>query len=365
MVNSYNKRIKELKDKIYLPSDVNKIKFSKYNAFTIASARRLLSNPFNESTFYQDNLFSQQLSPIEEDHLPVIDGVKINDESIFKELDRNGSIILTTFHLGSYRMLISLLAKNGVDISLIVDENVVKNQSSKFSKGWDYVTKSYKNNAKLNILHVNSGSIFFKLIKLLKKGTILVVYLDGNSGVGGMNNENSNLLEIPFLNSSLMVRQGIINLSYKLKIPILLGLSYRNKGNIYFDFVDKYVSNEKENMNDYTVHTLSRIYNHFQKYLLQYSTQWEGWLYIYKLFPKSFFEYKNNIITNKNSILRFNEHRFIKYKIGEDDTFLLDIYNFKSIQINKVFEDIIEDFNLFEKQDQKVKNYLIKRGIFI
>ena len=82
------------------------------------------------SELFYETIYYQHCSALEQNSSKYLDASKIINSSNFSiSPDKiKDNVIFATFHLGSYRSVISYLYNQGLKIALIIDDNVFKNQ---------------------------------------------------------------------------------------------------------------------------------------------------------------------------------------------------------------------------------------------
>ena len=246
--------------------------------------------------------------------------------------DENNPKIFCSFHLGSYTILPILLAK--YKIALIVNKKTLSTKGKKFK-----TVAKLNNIEEFDIIDAEESSSIINIIKKVKQGFSLFFYLDGNTGVGGFERNDEKLEKINFLGKELLSRKGVAFLAYKLNLTIIPIYTYR-KNNKNIIFTDAYINRknlESESIEDFCSKCTQLLWNHFEKIVLKYPDQWEGWLYIFNFIN----------INNKNkSLLYFNEENAVSSILNFSTTkdlfvknekfYIYDYYNFQTIKISKI-----------------------------
>ncbi len=368
-MDKFKSRVKRLKNNIFNADKKNEEKYSKSFAFTSANLNTFLPsiNIKEHKKFYKNCLYNQHLSNIEEDDINTIDSLSIVNDTSFKNITEIKHLqkpkIFTTFHLGSYRILNSFLTKHGFNSTLIVDEEVYSTQKETFLKGWKIVDDYYKNNSSFTVLNAEKRSIILTLMRLMKTNNVLIVYLDGNTGTGKKLNKNPNLTTIEFLKNKMFVRKGFAFLSNILKANIIPVLSYRNNGKNNLHFYKEMPYNATISREQSINKIINYNFKNFEKHLLKYPEQWEGWFYMQKWFDLA--KFKKQPYSKINDIKGIvNSKRYIPFKYCVNKYFLLDKTDFTSYPISHgVYKNLWN--NTIEFMDRKSKSELIKINAII
>lgn len=248
--------------------------------------------------------------------------------------------IYTSFHLSSYRMSLKYLVAKGIPITLVASQDVLQEQEKIISR----ICAQLQN--PIEFVDANSPHSLLTMLRTLKRGRSLFVYVDGNTGADGMSNDNRNLLEIALLSSTLLVRRGVSNLSYLAKIPIIPVLCRRNKV-LEIQFYPSYSPSEDISREQYTVDALFYLYNILEDRLKESPESWEAWLYIYKFVPRMESEHLEDVdqLDLPNSV-QFNAERYKVYEHRTGEVFLFDMTEICAYPIER------EVCNILQKCDE-------------
>jgi lauroyl/myristoyl acyltransferase len=187
--------------------------------------------------------------------------------------------IYVTIHMGSFRIIPHYLISKGIKICLPITKRVYQEQAEQYKA----IEKStYHTDNTVEIVNVEEPGAIMKLIRLVKGGYSLLIYLDGNSGIGGMERQDNKLIEVLFFEQIIYSRKGIGFLSYILKLPVQPIITYYHPSYESSTIKVALPSNidfkiERENYIQTITNNLWKI---FEKMIKTYPDQWEGWLYI-------------------------------------------------------------------------------------
>lgn len=277
--------------------------------------------------------------------------------------------ILVTFHYSSYRIFNSLLISWSVPFKLVADANYIHNQGEKTIKSYHDIAQNLKVKPyDFEIINAENRTVILKCMEAIKNGYALVFYADGNSGVGGMTKQQSNLLKIPFLHSSIYVRKGIATLASLLKTPIT---SITIQRNIFSDSLEldirEGIEFPKDRKNEEEIkECMSSIYLNLEDQLYRNPGQWEGWFYYHNFMD---FEPVNTSSAIKHQMplgeTIFN-HRF--YGIGILGESLYYILNKKTLRLVPIEENLFNELLNIVRTNKVTKKFpalksLISEGI--
>lgn len=354
--------------KIFNPTEVEIKEYSATYAYCCASFHVLLENLETHDYFkcFQKVLLNQATAKYERTNLDVVD--RIDTSSISKLPE--GGFILCSFHYSAYQIISPLLIKKNRKYFIVVNNSDSNNQDTieKNIAGFKSAKKRYNNTVQENIIHLytNEKDFVFRAKDLLSEGYIMLVFIDGNSGLDGiMKSSSKNLEKISFLQREMFVRKGIPSLSYSFKVPIIPMFSIRDKENqsvnIFISesiFPDLSISREQ-----YSNKTIKKLYSLLEQYVQKRPFDWEGWLYIYKWLDIKSLEAKNSVSIKKIfDNLEFNTAKYIKFQINEN-YFLLDkdthlSYEIDYITYNKL-ESILDTTSILPDDLEELKEMKI------
>ncbi|WP_294962070.1 hypothetical protein [uncultured Flavobacterium sp.] len=283
---------------------------------------------------FYDSIYSQHCAVIEQSSKEYLMSSKIINHSNV-DIEKGevlNKTIFATFHLGSYKTIISFLYNAGFKIALIIDDTVFKSQSDVFEE----IVKNIivgKKTSELVILNVKERSSIVRLKKMIEDGYVMAVYLDGNTGINVESQDFSkSYMPISFLNQNLNVKYGVGKLAALLNATVVPLISYRgiddaNTIEIYKeilidDFDDKEVFAKK---------AIEYCYSILEKKVRIYPTQWECWGYIHKWFSRDLkIEYNSPV----EKITKFNDCRYEFFE-ANGTNFLFDLFSYTSFPITE------------------------------
>lgn len=338
IVNNFSKKSKVWQEDIMI---------AKFNIVSGCLSNYLPNIPQEEHTQIFKNIFiHQKLSMFEQSFYELPDYVAYENlnSQIWNLLKKRTSIICT-FHTGSYRLINLFLAKNEIPYSLVVSKDVIATQGSSFKEMFKELNKSENTEEALKLIDAESPTSILQMIRDLKSGRNLVIYIDGNSGSGNETINNNNNCVINFLNKKIYARQGIGFLAHRMQVPILTVASYRESLNeIKLKFFDPIFSDIKQDRDVFIKNTTQNIYDLIAPIIKQYPEQWEAWLYLHKVADttENIFDIdsESTVLPKVNDRFRFNSSCFGIFKIIKDN-FLFKKSNYKSYRISDSVYDVL------------------------
>jgi len=328
--------------------------------------RFLPGTDIDHEAFFRDALINRDWAVTDEDHDYILEDTEIRGDETFLQPGA-GPVIFCTFHLGSYRLLNFLLARRGVDFSLVIDDTAVTLQAGKFKNMFEKIERSSEFPGKFSILNAEKQNIGINMIRTLRGNSSLVLYLDGNSGVGGMERRDEKLLSVKFLGGRILARKGISYISYRTKIPIVPVYSFREGTHNVMEVLPAIYPDASQASDDYCQATTQVLYDHLAQHLRSRPTQWEGWLYMQKFADFDQAPEVKDLPTTDE--LSFNQQRFDIYQSSDEKGVLFDRHNYSYFPISKglykVLDHTIKEGRLHYQIKTNLLNDLYRRSVLI
>jgi KDO2-lipid IV(A) lauroyltransferase len=307
-------------------------------AFTIANFRRMMPDLLNVDT--PAGLFSKMLklrgiALVDQNYPEMLLDVKYSGACL-EEIHHPGATIYCTYHLGSYRAIIGHLAKRGKPFSLVIDHKVYIEQYEEIKQSVRSVCKYFNVTENFELINAEEFTSTLEMLRQLKRGRSLIIYLDGNTGVGGIYRQDQQLLKLKFLGQEMLVRQGIALLSQLSGAPIIPTISFRETErdlNIYFGKPIKATDNIVD-QKKYCEKVTQQLYALLEEFLEQYPLQWEGWLYVHKYLDLTSIIAQATPAKPIREDGEFDNERFELFRMGKSQYYLLDKDTFVTFEIS-------------------------------
>lgn len=244
--------------------------------------------------------------------------------------------IFCTYHMGAYRGIIGILAFNNINIALVVDTKTKNRQADEVLRTVSDINRQTGLNTQARVLDAEALDIGVQLTKAIQEKYSIVIFLDGNSGNGGVYKRDTKSLKVKFLNSYIWSRTGIALISYATKTPVIPVISFyeEQEGKTLpkstFRFFNPIVPDwGKVRMQEYVHNTTRELYGVLETYLKKYVDQWESLFYFHK-----FIDLESIPSQNKPELVefeqvdpalrfRFHNKQFGLFKLN-DDCYLLN-----------------------------------------
>ncbi len=328
-----------------------------YGQYTIVSAN--LSNylpaidPKMHMKLFAQLLIHKRLSKLEQGSLAALHSLHTEnlDDADLKLLKERPAIICT-FHTGSYRIINSFLVKNNVPFSLVIGNSIIA------AEGEDYHSL-YKTLAGQNektgftIIDAENPGSGLQMLRELKRGRNLLLYMDGNSGAGVSTIKNDNNCLVNFLHQQLYARKGIGFLAHAANVPIIPAVNYRpGLNDVRLRFYDAILPDSCEGRDNFATKVTQQLYDILSSFVRQYPEQWEAWMYLHKVASIT-----NLLIPLKGktsgTMVRFNLKDYGVFQLDKKP-FLFQKNSYTSYPIETA---------LYKKLRQSIKKPVSKEGI--
>lgn len=141
---------------------------------------------------------------------------------------QHGGVILALFHFGLHRSILVDLACKGIPVVSPVAGKAY----------WDFYQQKHISPAEFancfNLIEVDNPSVGKQLVRQMRKGQTVTIYVDGNMGPDGVHVSEGGV-EVCFFNKKIHVKAGVSRLASTFKMPVLplFSLAKPNSKNCY------------------------------------------------------------------------------------------------------------------------------------
>ncbi|MBN8877027.1 MAG: hypothetical protein J0I32_05730 [Sphingobacteriales bacterium] len=328
----------------YLTEEAIKENEFLYGQYTIVSAN--LSNFLPEIDCGRHiNMFSQlllhkQVSKLEQGSVAAHNFLKTeNLTTRTMDLLRSKPSIICTFHTGSYRIINTFLIQNKIPFTLAIGSSILAAEGEDYYSVYNSLAGDDKNNA-FSIIDAENPKSVLQMLRELKSGRNLLLYLDGNSGAGTATTKNENRCAVNFLEQQIFARKGIGFLAHAVNVPIIPVINYRQEWkDIRLRFYDPILPDLDEMRDKFAVSVTQQLYDTVSPVIRQYPEQWEAWLYLHKVANVS-----NQIPPLKGKpdgmFVRFNLNDYGIFKVNKR-SFIFQKSNYTSYPISASLYEIL------------------------
>jgi KDO2-lipid IV(A) lauroyltransferase len=323
---------KILKERLENPSEQERDYYSYKFAIFKANIKKFLPQISDENyeDLFKKFLYYVQINKYDQSDFEKVNNIHIKNLEYFDS--KNTPTIFITFHYGSYRIINNYFASKGYNLVSIVEDKVFNAQRDEINDILVKSNKYFNQNIQFELLNVKDTASIFKLKNLLKQGYLLVVYLDGNTSVKREFDLQQDCFEVRFLNNSIFVKKGILELAYILGATIVPVISeYIKTDEIILNFYDKIISRDFKKRSTFVENSVTQLYTLLGSFLKDRPEQWECWTYMQKWFPR------NETIpytSNKKTGEKFNNQRFSLFKLARE-FYIFDMLSYRAFPITE------------------------------
>lgn len=337
-----------------------------------ANLRRFFpGREFDHPAIFREVLLNRELAVTDEDHDYILDEAIIKGDLTYLQADAPPAIF-TTFHLGSYRLANFLVSQRGKDFTLVIDDTAMTLQGDKFRSIYEKIRTNPRYPGSFSMLNAERQNIGINMIRTLRDKRSLMLYLDGNTGVGGMDRRDEKLLSVQLLGQRIYARKGISYIAYRTKTPIVPIYAFRDKnGRNVIEVKPAIYTEAGQTAAEFCGQTTQALYDQLALHLRARPSQWEGWLYVQK-----FVDVTEKTVVTEAEIRHLDEHklcfnagRYVVYEDAEARSVLFDrnSYQYFSISagLRKVLDDTRQHGRLRYAVNHKLLTDLYQRNVLV
>ncbi|QJD78724.1 lysophospholipid acyltransferase family protein [Spirosoma rhododendri] len=267
-------------------------------------------------------------------------------------VDRRGSELISisaepriycTYHLGSYRLLTSVLLRHGVDCVVLMGNNANRSQGDGICDHVESLRQERGMASGFRIVETGHPSAALTVLRELKAGKSIIVYVDGSPETAPEPGEESQFLTVDMGERQVLTRKGVGYLSHAAGVPIVPVVSYREDDmtNVLQSLTPIYPVKHSDR-EQYCQTAMQQLYDAFWLYLSRYPGQWEGWNYI-----QSFLKQQEEVHRPKRPIIThptFNADRYSLCEL-EQAPILFDRRSYQTYEITDDLRDLLLNIN--------------------
>jgi len=183
--------------------------------------------------------------------------------------------VICTLHAGSYRYVSYLLTVSRIPFAVLISGQAMA-QAAGFRKRYADWHRRHGLSGELPIIAADDPRAIWQMLKLLKAGYQLLVYLDGFTG---LETNEDQLQAVPFMGQHLKVRRGASFLAQRLKLPLLPMLCMRD-GNTIRVVADDPICGYDDSQ--FSALAMTRMFSFFASHLLFDPAQGENWFFLHQ-----------------------------------------------------------------------------------
>lgn len=297
------------------------------------------------SSLTKDIYYNQQLASLDlsfwRDLLPLL---VAGDNSM--ERIRNTQGVICSYHYGSYRLLAPYLIQQGIKISILIDYRVDSAQGDLFRTVLDDCCElSGRSAGFYRMRNTSDPNLLRTLLRDVKDGYSVLVYVDGNIGTAGKakkTSKNQHLVDVSFLGAKLFSRTGFATIAYLSGHPILpVALSREGEKNSFHGYAP--IHADGDSRDTFCQRACANIWGILADRLMTEPEQWESWRYVdLSLDLRDLIARHERKPAQKvgEDSPHFNHKRYVLSLEGEEAT-LYDRISYRIIPVNRpIFDEL-------------------------
>ncbi|MCX6214803.1 hypothetical protein [Spirosoma sp.] len=289
-------------------------------------------------TMFRDLLLQQIFTTFDQQFLSAGDLVNLRGRrKVGKHAE--GPRIYCTYHLGSYRLLTSVLFRQGVDCVLLVGSNMNRSQGDGMAEHIEGLRKKHGLTNVFRVVEAGRPSAGLTVLRELKAGRSLIVYVDGSPETFPDAGDEAQFLSVRFGNRRVLTRKGVGYLSHVTGVPIVPVVSYRGADSMntlhYLKPIRPIVRSDREL---YCQEAMQQLYDAFWPFLNKYPEQWEGWNYMHLFLEPE--KPLNSLSKRADFQPVFNEERYSLCDL-QQAPILFDRQNYQTYEITEDLRDLL------------------------
>lgn len=324
----------------------------KFTTFSATVHNLLPSVPRQEhETMFRNLLLQQLFTTFDQQCLSAGDLVKLRGtHKLLKKADEPR--IYCTYHLGSYRLLTSVLFRKGVDCVLLVGTNMNRTQGDGMAEHIEGLRQKHGLTNVFRVVETGSPSAGLTVLRELKAGRSLIVYVDGSPETAPEPGEETQFLSVRFGDRRVLTRKGVGYLSHAAGVPIVPVVGYRQPDmtNVLHCLkpILPIVRSDRE---IYCQEAMQQLYDAFWPFLNRYPDQWEGWNYIHSFLEPEKRTHKSG--GGRTHRPAFNEERYSLCDL-QQAPILFDRQLYQTYEITQDLRDLLLNLNEVESIEELV-----------
>ena len=332
------------------PTDTDKYSFafSTANLYNLIDKNLDFTREYEQLVYFRNKLGTDfiELNNFEPDSFRV----NLKDESIFSE-----SRVYCSYHLGAYKHGLGYLVSKNVDLLVLIDRDFGDDEIKSMTKFVDNYQSKYRMDNYFEIMDISDNSFLFKLLRILRSGKSVFIYIDANKG--NQKDGSEKLASINFFNKELLIRKGLAYISYASKVPIQPIITYRDAEDVVnIDFVE-YQTPFHLKKEDFVQEVTQSMYTILEEYLRMYCAQWEWWLHIHHDFAPTKAKQKEDKTKklNRKKEYLFNNKQYALMHFEKGSYILFDRESYQYYDVDSDFYQILLSFNGALSYDQVIQ----------
>lgn len=208
-------------------------------------------------------------------------------EHLERSLAAGRGAIVCTQHLGPYRRIFYELIQQGFYVHLLVDDKVsrslgmIQDRQRRYNPDAGEALRE-----RLTLLNAEKPGTVRQIFEALEKNEVVLVYLDGNTGVGAPGSESqvhANNVEVEFFGQPILVRRGTCQISYHKGAPLVPLFARWEPGHrAVLDFQEPILPQPETSVDDFCVEGMQRLFRLAEDVIRSRPEQFEEWVHLHR-----------------------------------------------------------------------------------
>lgn len=296
----------------------------------------------------------------------------IRGEDAFRDCVRSGPVIFVCFHLGPIAPLLAYISNHEIDITLLLDQSYFEKGAAHYDSIYHRYTEKRSLDHSFSILNAETKQAGARIASAIRQGSSLLLFVDGNTGVGGISRQDSRLCAVDFLGKKIFARNGVAYFSKLFNMPVVPAVTYfENSGdqvNYFLEFCAPVFPGKEMSKEQAAADVTRQLFSTLEKYVLKYPDQWEGWLYFHHFIDKGQLPAEEMQVEPGDALLplRFASHR-CSFFFHDGSYYLLNQLNYRHYAISNDVYKLLSNLREPQVIDKIISTdsivQLLKRGI--
>jgi len=197
--------------------------------------------------------------------------------------------LVTSFHVGPYRFLPLVLSLHGFSVDLVVDRRGTGRERAfldDMRQGLDrqghWRRDLRRRLGEIDVINAQEADVGLRMFRALRKGHVVFVMLDGNTGAGARKSER--LHHVPFFGTQIQVRVGAGEIAHAADAPVVLALCWRRLlGPDTYRLYSPCARRPGESRADFSGRLVQELVAELEARLRPDPSQWEEWFHLHQM----------------------------------------------------------------------------------
>ncbi len=208
-------------------------------------------------------------------------------EHLERSLEAGRGAIVCTQHLGPYRRIFYELIQRGFRIHMLVNDRVSQATSlfQARQRRWN-PDQAEALEERMTLLNAEQPGAVRQIFDALEKNEVLLVYLDGNTGVGGPGagtGVHANNVKVEFFGQSILVRRGTCQIAYHKGAPLVpLFARWEPGRRAVMEFRQPILLDRQMPVDEFCQAGMQRLFGLAEEAIRERPEQFEEWVHLHR-----------------------------------------------------------------------------------